>query len=162
MCKGRHSAVIQRESTYKTCLQIVIFSTGEVMRVCAAAVPDAADSQCCRLAAAFDKSAEQHSGDAGTSGSNSGQPSGQQGLLLLIPLMLGLNGKVSACPHILTNKRSDQTGLLQGLQGRAIAHAFAAANTALGSYHKEALPFNMAIRGCQTKFVHPKSCLQDG
>lgn len=49
-----------------------------------------------RLAAAFDKSAEQHSGDPGTSGSDAGQPSRQQGLLLLIPLMLGLNGKVCA------------------------------------------------------------------
>ena len=55
---------------------------------------DAAIFYRCRLAAAFDKSAEQQSGDAGTSGSESGQPSGQQGLLLLIPLMLGLNGKV--------------------------------------------------------------------
>ncbi|CAL8470403.1 g9945 [Coccomyxa elongata] len=48
-----------------------------------------------RLAAAFDKSAEQHSGDPGTSGSDAGQPSRQQGLLLLIPLMLGLNGKIN-------------------------------------------------------------------
>lgn len=46
-----------------------------------------------RLATVFDGSADASGGEVGSSGSEGSGPSGQ-GLLLLIPLMLGLNGKV--------------------------------------------------------------------
>ncbi len=49
-----------------------------------------------RLATAFEGGADRSGGEAGSSGSEESGPAGQ-GLLLLIPLMLGLNGKVQTC-----------------------------------------------------------------
>lgn len=56
-----------------------------------------------RLATVFEESKGSSGSEAGTSGNGVSDAAGQ-GLLLLIPLMLGLNGKVKVAPlhHILS------------------------------------------------------------